>query len=161
MYEREFYIQVYLKSFFPRTRLVRSGSLASLSLSLLFVSRSSLTISAFLDSARTVLGSASLYQTFLPSPPLPTPPTPPPASPSTTPPTTSPTPPPTPPPTPTPIPPPFPPPPPPPLPPLPSQASNIPCILMLFGLSIGNPSARSQITCAMGPRARLTPKMTV
>lgn len=33
--------------------------------------------------------------------------------------------------------------------------------LILFGRSIGNPKARSQINCTRGPSARLTPKVTV
>lgn len=38
---------------------------------------------------------------------------------------------------------------------------NKPSRLMLFGRSIGRPSARSQINWASGPRPRLTPKVAV
>lgn len=36
-----------------------------------------------------------------------------------------------------------------------------PSRLMLFGRSMGRPSARSQTSCTRGPRARDTPKVTV
>lgn len=42
-----------------------------------------------------------------------------------------------------------------------SAAFSKPLRSILFGLSIGRPSARSQISCASGPRPLLTPKMAV
>jgi hypothetical protein len=38
---------------------------------------------------------------------------------------------------------------------------RMPWRLMLLGRSIGRPSARSQMSCARGPRPRLTPKVAV
>lgn len=38
---------------------------------------------------------------------------------------------------------------------------NSPSRLILFGLSIGNPSALSQINCANGPNPLLTPNVAV
>ena len=42
-----------------------------------------------------------------------------------------------------------------------SASLNNPSRLILFGRSMGNPSARSQINCAKGPRPRETPKVAV
>jgi hypothetical protein len=38
---------------------------------------------------------------------------------------------------------------------------RMPSRLMLFGRSIGRPSALSQMSCASGPKPRLTPKVAV
>lgn len=43
----------------------------------------------------------------------------------------------------------------------PSASFSNPSKLMLFGRSIGSPNARSQISCASGPRPRETPKVAV